>query len=131
MVVPFTVFEFRTGNDQLITEFHKFFYKYNLTELFSNEHRVPHNITVTDNDVRSVVNYGSYSQDLIKFANLLAVGSDNKKQSEALFKILHDSKTFQKLMNIIRRITQVYEKALTDGVDMNLWNIVFYTKSIF
>lgn len=130
MVQKFTVFNTLTRNEELDDEFHNFFYKYNLTALFTNEHRASQ-IKVTDLDARSVVNSsGAYHEILKTFSDILSTGIDNQKYEEAVFKIIYTASTFQKMMNSIKKIIEEYKTTLDDHL-FNFWNIVFYNKGLF
>lgn len=130
MVDKFQIFEPRFYNDELEEEFHNFFYKYNLTPLFTNEHRAG-NISVTYLDAKSVVNpSGSYHKTLKEFADILTIANDNKAYEEALFKIIYEARSFQKLMKTIRNLIKYIENIDNNHL-FNLWNIVFYNKDVF
>ena len=130
MYEKFEIFEPRFNNEELEKEFNDFFYKYNLTSLFTNEHRAG-SISVTYVDARSVINTGgSYHETLKEFADLLTIGNDNKSYEEALFKIIYEARSFQSFMKKIRDLLN-YAKTV-DSKDLNnLWNIVFYNKDVY
>ena len=130
MYEKFEIFEPRFNNEELEKEFNDFFYKYNLTSLFTNEHRAG-SISVTYVDARSVINTGgSYHETLKEFADLLTIGNDNKSYEEALFKIIFEARSFQSFMKKIRDLLN-YAKTV-DSKDLNnLWNIVFYNKDVY
>lgn len=126
----FQLFEYRFNDEELEKEFNNFFYKYNLTALFTNEHRAG-SITVTWADARSVINpTGSYHRRLKDFADLLSIGNDNKAYEEALFKIIYEARTFQGMMNTIKKLMD-YIKTLDNDHKNNQWNIVFYNKEVY
>ena len=126
----FQIFEPKYNDEELDDEFHNFFYKYNLTPLFTNEHRAG-TITVAWIDARSVVKPGgSYHETLKQFADFLTMGNDNKAYEEALFKIIYESRTFQQLMKKIRKLMD-YIKTIKPEHLFNLWNIVFYNKEVY
>ena len=126
----FHLFEYRFNDEELEKEFNNFFYKYNLTALFTNEHRAG-NITVTWVDARSVINpTGSYHRILKDFADLLSIGNDNKAYEEALFKIIYEARSFQGMMNTIKKLMD-YIKTLDNDHKNNQWNIVFYNKEVY
>jgi len=130
MDVPrFNVFETRFNDDELENEFHSFFYKNNLTALFTNEHRAS-GITVTYIDAKSVVNKGgSYHKQLKKFSNILSMANDNKSYEEAIFRILYNSRTFQGFMSNIRKVSD-YIKTIDPAFKFNTWNIVWYNEDL-
>lgn len=126
----FHLFEYRFNNDELETEFNNFFHRYNLTPLFTNEHRAG-NVTVSYVDARSVINpSGSYHRTLKDFADLLSIGNDNKSYEEALFKIIYEARSFQAMMNTIKKLMD-YIRSLDPDHMFNLWNIVFYNKDVY
>lgn len=130
MIEHFQVFDTLFTDQELLDEFHSFFYKYNLLPLFTNEHRAG-SIRTTYVDARSVVNPGGqYHQLLLDFSDILAIGSDNKMLEEATFKILYEARTFQRMMNIIRTLVNYYRSIDPEDID-NFWNIVFYNKQLF
>lgn len=126
----FQIFDPRYNDDELDNEFHNFFYKYNLTSLFTNEHRAS-GITVTYVDAKSVINEGgSYHNTLKEFADLLSIGNDNKAYEESLFKLIYEARTFQSLMKKIRDVLNFTNTINPENLH-NLWNIVFYNKDLF
>ena len=126
----FHIFEPRFNNEELEEEFNNFFHKYNLTPLFTNEHRAG-SITVTYVDAKSVVNQGgSYHETLKEFADILSIANDNKSYEEALFKIIYEARSFQALMRTIRKLMK-YIETIDDNHLFNLWNIVFYNKEVY
>ena len=130
MYEKFEIFEPRFNNEELEKEFNDFFYKYNLTSLFTNEHRAG-SISVTYVDARSVINTGgSYHETLKEFADLLTIGNDNKSYEEALFKIIYEARSFQSFMKKIRDLLN-YAKTVDSKNLNNLWNIVFYNKDVY
>ena len=130
MYEKFQIFEQRFNDNELETEFNNFFYKYNLTALFTNEHRAG-SISVTYVDARSVINTGgSYHNTLKEFADLLTIGNDNKSYEEALFKIIYESRSFQSFMKKIKDLLE-YAKSMDPENLNNLWNIVFYNKDVY
>lgn len=125
----FQIFEPRFNDEQLENEFNNFFYKYNLTSLFTNEHRAG-SITVTYVDARSVINEGgSYHETLKDFSDYLSMNIHNKSYEEALFKIIYESRSFQSLMNNIKKVMEFID-TIDDNYMHNMWNIVFYNKDL-
>ena len=144
MYEKFQIFEPRFNDDELETEFNNFFHKYNLTSLFTNEHRAG-SISVSYVDARSVIassghfsnvggerveHGGSYHETLKEFADLLTIGNDNKSYEEALFKIIYESRSFQAFMKKIKDLLE-YVKSIDPENLQNLWNIVFYNKDVY
>lgn len=126
----FTVFDPMFNNEELENEFHAFFYKNNLTSLFTNEHKTSP-IKVTYLDAKSVVNNnGAYASMLKDFSDVLSQANDNQMYNESTFKVIQKASTFQKMMNNIKKILQEYRT--TDNEHLfNFWNIVYYNKDLF
>ena len=126
----FQIFNPKFDDDELFTEFNNFFHKYNLDALFTNEHRAGE-ISVAWVDARSVVNpSGSYHNKLKEFADYLSLANDNKSVEEALFKIIYEARTFQKMMRTITNMVN-YFRTVDQKHLFNLWNIVWYNKQLF
>lgn len=124
----FNVFEVRSVNEELEAEFHNFFKMYNLEPLFTDEHRMNHSITVSDNELRATINTnGKYHDTLKEFSNFLSQSQDNKAYERAVYKILFMSKSMQGLVNNIKSHMD-YIKSLPPEKLFNLWNIVYYDK---
>jgi len=124
----FNIFDSIYTDDELETEFTNFFYKYNLTALFTNEHRAQA-IKVTYVDAKSVVNpSGKYHKILKQFSSIINIAQDNKMYEDALFEIIYTARTFQGFMNQLKKlfdhVAKVYEHLY------NYWNIVFYTEEL-
>lgn len=129
MVQKFQIFNPKYNDDELDNEFHNFFYKYNLTSLFTNEHRASE-ISVTYIDAKSVTNPdGSYHKTLKEFSEYLTIGNDNKSYEEAMFKLIYEARSFQALINSIKKLMD-YIKSLDSNHLFNLWNIVWYDKDV-
>ena len=136
MVQKFTIFETRFNNEELENEFNNFFYKYNLTSLFTNEHRAG-SISVTYIDAVSVINEGkegvreagSYHKTLKDFADYLSMANDNKSYEEAIFRIIYEARSFQGLVNSIKKYMSYIDSIIEDR-KFNTWNIVWYNKDL-
>ena len=125
------IFNVNTVNKEVEREFHEFFYKYNLLPLFTNEHRASP-IPVTDSDARSVIKpSNSYHKVLIEFSDLMNMASDNKMYESALFKIIYNAKSFQGMMNRIKRLIKFIVNDIDNKHLFNTWNIVWYTKEVY
>lgn len=124
------IFEPRFDNEELEKEFNNFFYKYNLTPLFTNEHRSTP-ISVTYLDAKSVFNpTGSYHKILKDFSDYLLYSTNNKSYEDAIFKLLYQSRSFQALINNIKKLKNFIETGIDVNHMYNMWNIVFYNKEI-
>lgn len=125
----FQIFEPKFDIPELEEEFHNFFYKYNLSPLFTNEHRAG-NISVAWVDAKSVVNPGgSYHNTLKEFSDYLSQATDNKSYEEIVFKIIYQAKTFQRLMRNIKQVMQQINTIDSEYLN-NMWNIVWYAKGV-
>lgn len=123
------VFDVVSINEDLEKEFYKFFHSNNLDSLFTNEHRSTP-IKVTDNDLRAVVNDGgAYHEPLKEFASYLSMANDNKSYEEAVFRILYNARSFQGLMNNIKKHMKYIDEIIEDR-KFNSWNIVWYDKQL-
>lgn len=127
-VPKFQVFNVKSTNEEMENEFHAFFYKHNLTQLFTDEHLATP-ISVTDMDLRSVVNNGKASKILKELSDLLTIGNDNKSYDEAMFKIINEARSFQSMMNKIKKLNS-YIKTIDERFKYNTWNIVWYKKDL-
>lgn len=124
------LFNVKSMNDELVKEFYNFFPKYDLLSLFTNEHKASP-ITVTDNDVRSVVQpHGKYNRDLKQFTDYLKLGQYNKTYEEAIFSLIEKPRSFQALMLNIRKIMRFIDSEIDSEHKFNTWNIVFYNKQV-
>ena len=123
------VFDFNFNNEELQENFNDFFYSNDLLSLFTYEHLAT-SIKVNYVDALSVVNNGSYAKSLLKFGEVMKIAMDNKMYDDALFKVLFNPTTFQRFMNLVKKITAYYSEVL-EQYRHNYWNIVFYSKNIF
>lgn len=128
MVQIIQVFDVRSVNEELENEFHAFFNKNNLLPLFTDEY-LASSITVTDLDLRSVVNEGKASKVLETFAELITIGNDNKMYQEALFRIIEEARSFQSMIKKINELNQ-YIMQIDEKDKHNTWNIVWYNKDL-
>ena len=129
MEEKYYIFEPRFNNEELENEFHRFFNRYKLGSLFTNEHRAG-SISVTYLDAKSVVNPdGSYHKTLKDFASYLLLANDNKSYEEAVFRILYNSRSFQGLVNNIKKHMK-YIDSIIESRKFNTWNIVWYNKEL-
>ena len=130
MVDKFQIFEPRFNDDELESEFNNFFHKYNLSALFTNEHRAG-SITVTYVDARSVINTnGSYHKTLKEFSDILSIANDNKSYEESIFKIIYEARSFQGMIKTIKKLIDYINRLNPDHI-FNLWNIVWYNKEVY
>lgn len=130
MADKFQIFTPKYNNDELEEEFHNFFHKYNLTSLFTNEHRTS-DITVTYVDARSVISTsGSYHNTLKEFADFLSIANDNKSYEEAVLRIIDKVSSFQALMNYIKKHINFIMSQIDDDHMWNMWNIIWYADEL-
>lgn len=124
------IFEVTTVNDEVENEFHSFFTKWDLLPMLTDWNRTG-TIKVTDSDARSVINSGGkYNKELKKFSELLDYAKDNKAYQRAMFTVIEGVKSFQKLMNNVRKITNYIEREIYLEHQYNRWNIVYYTEDL-
>lgn len=129
MESKFHIFDVKSMNEELEKEFHNFFYKYGLTPLFTNEHRAG-NITVSDNELRSVVNTsGKAHKVFLEFADIILMNNDNKSYEEIIFKLIYKSRSLQGLVNNIKKVMEFIKTIESEDMH-NMWNIVFYNKEL-
>lgn len=119
------LFNVLTVDDQRENDFYAFFYKYALMPLFTDEHRTT-NITVTDNDVRSVINTGGTYHKLLKeLSQLLTIQNEKDMFQEAMLKLIDTPTSFQKFMNNVKKVIN-HLKTVTIDNKTRIWAIVFY-----
>ena len=100
------LFNMISTNEQRINDFYAFFYRYGLDPIFTDAYRTDH-ISVTDNDIGSVINEGgAYHKPLKELAQLLSMASDNDSYQEAMFRIIDEPKSFQTMMNYIKQFIE-------------------------
>lgn len=130
MAQQINLFEVLSIDEEVNKEFNDFFTKFDLLPLFTNEHRTG-KITVTYTDARSVImSGGSYNKELKKFKDVLTYAQDNKKYESAVFKIIYGVKTFQGLMNKIKKVRRYIQHEIQINHAYNTWNIVFYSDQL-
>lgn len=120
------LFSVRTTDEQRENDFYAFFYKYNLMPLFTDEHRTT-NISVSDNDVRAVINPGgAYHEPLKEFAQLLTIQNSNDMFQEAMLRLIDSANSFRKFMNNIRKLLAYLKSIKIDKRKDRIWAAVFY-----
>lgn len=125
----FQIFDSKVVDEEIENEFHAFFYNFNLTALFTNEHRAG-SISVSYVDMKSVLNEGGKNRKtLLEFADILSMANDNKTYEEAIFKLIHDSRSFQGLMNNIKKYLNFIKQIEPEHM-FNMWNVVWYAKEL-
>lgn len=129
-MATFQIFNPLFNDEQLEEDFQDFFTRYGLDPLFSKEHRAQHNITVTWTDARSVVNPGgSYHRVLTNFADMLSIAHNNQNFDTVLFQVLYYAKTFQKMINNIKKIIDEFS-VMPEKFLHNMWNAVKYAEVV-
>lgn len=129
MFNDYQVFDVISTNTELEKQFYKTLKNFNIDSLFTNEHRSTP-IKVTDNDLRAVVNEkGAYHDILKEFSSYLSMANDNKSYEEAVFRILYNARSFQGLMNNIKKHMKYIDSIIEDR-KFNTWNIVWYNKEL-
>ena len=120
----YTVFNILSINQELAQEFHRFFTINTLTPLFTHEHIASH-ISVSDNELRSIVTTGSKVKPYLELATFILTHSDNKGYNRAMLRIIDEPKSFTKLTTYVTRIVKLWE-TIEDEYRPNFWNIVLY-----
>lgn len=124
------LFTVTTMDKEIEEEFYNFFVKWDLLNLTTNAHKTGV-IKVTDSDARAVINFGgAYNKDLKEFSEVMDYAQDNKSHEQAIFKVIYGVKSFQKLMNNIRKINRFVKNEIDSEHQYNRWNIVFYNKKL-
>ena len=127
----FHIFSYKFNDEELEQNFNDFFNKYNLTPIFTNEHRASP-ITVSYLDARSIVKEGGKYNNLFKnFSDYVNTAMDNKMYESALFKMIYQANSFQGLMGIVTRIMKHIQNEIDNKHLFNTWNIVWYTKEVY
>ena len=127
----FHIFSYNFNNEELEQNFNDFFNKYNLTPIFTNEHRAS-TITVSYLDARSIVKEGGKYNNLFKnFSDYVNTAMDNKMYESALFKMIYQANSFRGLVNIVTRIMKYIQNEIDNKHLFNTWNIVWYTKEVY
>lgn len=122
----FNLFDPKFNKPELERNFKDFFYAHNLSPLFTNSHRAS-NLKLSYVDAKSVVNQGgSYNKTLQEFSSILNMYKNNKSYEEAVFKIIHDARSFQGMMNKIRSLMRYIKNEINQQHKWNMWNIVWY-----
>lgn len=132
-MTDFTVFEYRFDNPELQEEFEKFFKINAIQPLFTNEHRSTP-IYVSYVEAINIVKRGTYAKKIEKLHDILHFATGNKKYEQAIFKMIYESRSIQKLANISERAKELYNELLKTASEKkqeNFWNIVFYTKEVY
>lgn len=136
---------------ELENEFNRFWAIYNLVPLFVFESRATQ-ISYNHSDALSVVTKqgspskedisngvnerfyrpkknGAYHDDLLKYANYISIGQNNRFFNQSMFKTLDEPNSFQGFMNVIRRTNNFIETHLDlsdEDTQDKLWQIVYY-----
>lgn len=130
-----TIFEYKMPltdeNRELIEEFERFWEDNDLIGLFTDEHRVPHNITVHWSHARNVASpsAGKYRADLLRFKDNMNLDRDSDQYQRVMRQILVQSKgQFQVMMQKIQEVNNVIETA-PPSYDTRLWQAAYYEPS--
>ena len=129
MYPELTIFEYGFNNDEIQKEFNDFFFKYGLEPLFTNEHQAG-SIKVSLPFAQSLLNVGGANRRLfLELADYLMMGQDNKSFEEAVFRMIYEARSFQGLINKVRKIVN-YIRTIDVNNLHNIWNIVWYNKDL-
>lgn len=120
----FFVFDTKSTNQELTERFHRFFIINGLEPLFTRENQSSH-ITVSDLEMRSLVNTGKTAQPLLDVSDLLTMYTDNKRYDSAILRLIDEPSSFTKFINNLRRLNAYYSM-IDPKFKQNIWNIVYY-----
>ena len=120
----FYVFDTKSNNQDLTDRFHRFFIINGLEPLFTREHQSSH-ITVSDLEMRSLVNTGKTAQPLLEIRDLLTMYTDNKRYDSAVLRLIDEPSSFTKFINNLKRLNAYYSM-IEPEFKQNIWNIVYY-----
>src|SRR5699024_3077070 len=114
----------KSNKEELTKRFHRSFKKNDLDTLFTREHQSSH-ITVSDLEMRSLVNTGKTADPLLDVKDLLTMYPDNKRYDSAVLRLIDEPSSFTKFINNLRRLNTYYSM-MEPNYKENLWNIVYY-----
>ena len=120
----FYVFDTKSNNQELTERSHRFFRINGLDPLFTREHQSSH-ITVSDLEMRSLVNTGKTAQPLLEIRDLLTMYTDNKRYDSAILRLIDEPSSFTKFINNLRRLNRYYSM-IEPKFKENIWNVVYY-----
>ena len=120
----FYVFDTKSNDEELTKRFHRFFKINGLDPLFTREHQSSH-ITVSDLEMRSLVNTGKTAQPLLEVRDLLTMYTDNKRYDSAVLRLIDEPSSFTKFINNLKRLNTYYSM-IEPKFKENIWNIVYY-----
>ena len=130
-----TIFEYKMpltdDNLELIEEFERFWIDNGLEALFTDEHRVPHNIVVHWSHARNVASpsAGKYRADLLRFKDNMELDRDSDQYQRVMRQILLQSKgQFQVMMQKVQDVNKVIENA-PPNYETRLWQASYYEPS--
>src|SRR5699024_7496560 len=131
MAESFHIFSYKFNDEELEQNFNDFFNIYNLTPIFTNEHRASP-ISASYINAKSVFNKTEKYHNLLKnFSDYVNTAMDNKMYESALFKMIYQANSFQGLIGIVNRIMKHIENDIDNKHLFNTWNIVWYTKEVY
>src|SRR5699024_9901057 len=99
----FYVFDTKSNDEELTKRFHRFFKINGLDPLFTREHQSSH-ITVSDLEMRSLVNTGKTAQPLLEIRDLLTMYTDKKRYASAVLRLIDETRSFTKFINNLIRL---------------------------
>ena len=120
----FYVFDTKSNDKELTKRFHRFFKINGLDPLFTREHQSSH-ITVSDLEMRSLVNTGKSAQPLLEVRDLLTMYTDVKRYDSAILRLIDEPSSFTKFINNLKRLNAYYSM-IEPEFKQNIWNIVYY-----
>src|SRR5699024_742594 len=127
----FHIFSYKFNDEELEQNFNDFFHQYNLTPIFTKEHRASP-ITVSYIDAKSVVNTKANDHNVLQnFSDYVNSAMDNKLDDSALFKNIYQPNSFQGFIGIVLVIMKHIQNEIDNKHLFNTWNIVWYTKEVY
>src|SRR5699024_1035281 len=99
----FYVFDIKSNDEELTQRIHRLFKINGEDPLFTREHQSSH-ITVSDLEMRSVVNTGKTAQPLLEIRDLFTMYTDNKRYDSAVLRLIDEPSSFTKFINNLKRL---------------------------
>src|SRR5690625_2192319 len=120
----FVVFDTKSNDEERTEGFHRFVRISGLDVILTREHQSS-DITVSDLEMRSLVNTGKTAQPLLEIRDLLTMYTDNKRYDSAILRLIDEPSSFTKFINNLRRLNAYYSM-IEPEFKQNIWNIVYY-----
>lgn len=129
--MEYVVFSHSTVDETLIEEFEKVMKDFELSSLFTEEHKST-SIKVDYLDLKSVINKsGASVSHLQDFSKFIQTSDDNKMYASVMLRTLNTPRTFKQMMNIIKKTNDYISHKIADEHMFNMWNIVWYNEDLY